>query len=203
MNKNLLGVFILLSFGGKTYSQQNHYVEKYIDTVFDGGGYFRMHMQVIDYHGFSKIIKDFENSQQQIAKSLSFREEMERRRKEELIAMKRRIDTMRVQAYTNVIGLTEKESEIFWEVYNEYLRKLDEIMEKRDAATYNICNIYANLTLTQSNISVEDYVNSFEDEASLKKRYKEKFKAILGNKKLPLLYRAEHQFKMWLLRSSF
>jgi hypothetical protein len=203
MNKNLLGVFILLSFGGKAYSQQNHYVERHFDTVFDGGDYFRMHMQIIDYQGFSQIIKDFENSQQQIAKSLSFREEMERRRKEELIAMKRRIDTMRVQAYTNVIGLTEKESAVFWAAYNEYLQKLDEIIERRDAATYNICNIYANLPLVQSNISVEDYVNSFEAEASLKKKYKEKFKTILGDKKLPLLYRAEHQFKMWLLRSSF
>ena len=191
--KNLFVLlFLLLALTVKSYSQGYFY------QVVDSTEYGRMRLRI---EMFKSIFDDFVNVQQQIALPLSYREEAERRRKEEEARFNKMINDKRKEAFENIIGMTEAESAQFWPVYNEYDRKLNEIIAKRQTAVEKLNNIYSLLTEEQANVWADVYVNSFDEEASLMKQYRSKFKAILGRKKLPFLYRAEYQFKEWIIRT--
>ncbi|MDR1896509.1 MAG: hypothetical protein LBR10_06945, partial [Prevotellaceae bacterium] len=199
--KNLIGFIVLLGLSGEIYSQQINVYESYVDTILDGG-HLQMSIKAIESYpgGFSNsnIINDFDNNtKQKFHEPAINREELERRKKAERLRVKKEIDSLRVVAYTYSIGLTEAEASIFWPQYNNYKDSLDKILEKRDVVVSKICNPYETFTDSQYATFIDTYFNSFEEEATLAKRYKNKFRAILGNKKLPLLYRTEYLFSKW------
>lgn len=188
----LLGITTTESFSQQTYQ---------VDTTF-GGGYFRFQMKTHGPAGFSNIIEEFDNSQEEMMRLFSnSSEEYEKRRAQRAIEIKKYVDSVRKISFTNIIGLTDAESQKFWPIYNNYSEKLNEILDKRNISIRKINNPYIRISQSESENLVNTYINSFDEESKLMYDYKNKFKSILGSEKLMLLYRAEYQFKLWMIRS--
>jgi hypothetical protein len=181
----------LTGMTGKAYSQTTIREQRYtVDTVVDG-----VHV------GFSSIIRQFENNtRQKVFNPLTSYEANERRKQEEMQRINDEIDSARVEAFTSYIGLTREEGRKFWPVYNTYMAENKRILDKKSAAMQKLANPYLHLSEQEYANCVDDWVNSRDEEAKLMKLYKTKFSAILGAKKLPLLYGAEILFQRWMLQ---
>ena len=200
--KSVLNLFVLLGFSGSLAAQAVN-VKKDTTVLFPGGGVLRI--QSTYSSGFSDIIEDFGNTRRRIVNQAASnyadeRARVKQRREEEAARLKRFLENQRIATFTNIIGLTAKEAEKFWPVYNEYGEKLDAITGKRQDAIERINDIHRKIPAWEQNMLTEDYLNSFQQEADLMRNYRNKFKIILGAEKLMLLYRAEYQFKLHLLR---
>ena len=200
--KNVVNLFVLLGFSGSLTAQGVN-IRQDTTVSFPGGGFVRI--QSTYTSGFSDIIEDFGNNKRKIvnqaaSKYADERERIKQRREEEAARLKQYLENQRVAMFTNIIGLTSKEAERFWPLYNEYSEKLDAILGKRQETIERINDIHRKIPLWEQNMLTEDYLNSFQQEADLMRNYRDKFKIILGIEKLMLLYRAEYQFKLHLLR---
>lgn len=199
--RNIIGIVLLLGLSAsQLYSQQEITTYQVDTSMFGGQLKIRMHTFEGPISGFSKIIKELDNSQQEQIRSLSY-EEIERRRREEAILLKKEIDSFRVLVFTNEIGLTDDESLVFWPLYNNYLVTQDSIFERRRKAISKINNPYLQISEKEAERLVHAYNYSFVEESELLSKYETKFKEILGPKKHMLLHRAEFRFKKWLLNN--
>jgi hypothetical protein len=199
--KSIFGsLVILLGFSGNLTAQK---VYKNNDSIVitSPDGFFKFKAT----YGFSDVIEDFDNTQRKIVNQVATgyaveREKRKQERDEQAVKLKQFLEEKRIEIFTNIIGLTVRETERFWPVYNEYGEKLDAILGKRQNALDKINDFYRKTPIWEKNMLTADYLNSFEQEAALMRDYSKKFKDILGAEKLMLLYRAEYQFKLYLLR---
>jgi hypothetical protein len=105
---------------------------------------------------------------------------------------------MKVVLFTNIMGLSESEADVFWPAYESYQNKLNKITEKRREANAKLCDPFGKYKIKEYLTFVDMEVKSYREEAVLIEQYSEKFKAVLGNK-IYLLYRAESLFTRWVL----
>jgi len=98
------------------------------------------------------------------------------------------------------LNLTPAEAQTFWPVYNEYEKKRWDIQGKRlnfeRMPSYNLTSQTDEelLKITKS------YIESFEMEGDLRKEYHKKFTQIIPLRKVVLVYKAENDFKEFLLK---
>ena len=92
-----------------------------------------------------------------------------------LEVLKSEIKTDKKAIITETMGFTEKESQAFWPIYNEFEYELDKLANKRIA---NIKDFAANYDSLSDKKADELLMNSFsylEDRLSLNKKYYKKF----------------------------
>ncbi len=112
---------------------------------------------------------------------------------------KAQLESQKVAFITNKLKLTVSEAQKFWPVYNEYQQKRQEIIVKRRELLSKIrlkVNQYSDDELTKL---ADDYIQTEIKESNLAAEYHTKFKEVLSIKKLIEYYKAEEQFKVWLL----
>lgn len=111
-----------------------------------------------------------------------------------------KIYSQKVSFFTQKIGLTPEEAQVFWPVYNEYQLKHDKIIEsKRQILAYYNRN-QKKLSDKEIENILDRYIHLEHQQASLQSEYYKKFKAILPIEKVARLYQSEIQFKGMLLR---
>jgi hypothetical protein len=113
-----------------------------------------------------------------------------------------RIDKIRAQKVafiTERLGLTSKEAQNFWPVYNEYQEKKEKLnAQRRSTREYYKQN--ANSITDKEVTDILNKVVSIEQqEVALFAEYNEKFKQVLPARKVMQLYIAENQFKAWII----
>jgi len=115
-------------------------------------------------------------------------------------SIREQIETEKIAFFTEKIGLTLKEAERFWPVYNEYWDKKNAILQERKQKM----NAYLNGTRTFSNKELEELADSYVDyrmqKAKLLEEYHEKFKEVLPVEKVMRVYMADYDFKSYLLK---
>jgi hypothetical protein len=114
---------------------------------------------------------------------------------------KEAIMAQKVAFITQDLQLTTEEAQKFWPVYNEYNAKKEELAKvKREAEKAARLTGMDKLTDKQA----EDLINGelqFEQQLlNLKTEYKDKFKPVIGVKKIVELYLAEKKFNKFLLK---
>lgn len=112
---------------------------------------------------------------------------------------KEKIKTMKVGYLTERLSLNSKEAQQFWPIYNEFDAKMENIhkelrkMHNRDESIDEM-----------SDADVEKMVNAHtnlrQKELDIQKEYHEKFKTVLPIKKVAKLYKADQDFKRYLLK---
>ncbi|WP_291857341.1 hypothetical protein [Marinilabilia sp.] len=111
-----------------------------------------------------------------------------------------RLKSQKVAFLTERIGLSSDDAQKFWPVYNEMSAKMDELWsQKMD----NINKLYLSdneLSTSEKEAEVDNYINFEVEKARLEKQYHEKFKKILTIDQVIKLYGAEHEFKKKMLR---
>lgn len=104
-----------------------------------------------------------------------------------------RIQALKVGFITEKVALTPSESEKFWPLYNQYWSEKRELArKKRDLFIKGQRGEYENTDLVA-------FVRLDEDELALTKKWIEKFKTILEDKKIVKFFFAEEDFKRFLM----
>jgi hypothetical protein len=110
------------------------------------------------------------------------------------------IKAERISFLAPKLNLTPAEAQTFWPVYNEYEKKRWDIQGKRLNFERMRSNNLASQTDEELGEITKSYIESFEMEGDLRKEYHKKFTQILSLRKLVQLYKAENDFKEFLLK---
>lgn len=110
------------------------------------------------------------------------------------------IKSQKIAFFTNKIGLTPEEAQVFWPIYNAYWdRKNSIIADRKEKMTY-----FAENFETMSNEEMITYANQYiryeMELAKLLDQYHIKFKEILPIDKVMKIYLADYEFKTYLLK---
>ena len=110
------------------------------------------------------------------------------------------IKSEKIAFFTDKIGLTPEEAQVFWPIYNSYWDKKNKIIaDRKEKMTY-----FADHSENMSNeemIKYADQYISYEMQlAELLDEYHNKFKKILPIDKVMRIYLADYEFKTYLLK---
>ncbi len=111
-----------------------------------------------------------------------------------------KIKAEKIAFITAEIGLTVKEAQSFWPVYNEFTDKMDALFKEEHKITKEIKKNSATLSDKDLEAKLDRLVEIREDRSKLEQTYHEKFKDVLPIKKVALLYQADREFRKHLLQ---
>jgi hypothetical protein len=111
-----------------------------------------------------------------------------------------KIKAEKISFFTSKMDLTPAEAQAFWPVYNEFEKKKFDIQRQIHDFERMSDEDYAKLSETDILKMTNNYIDSFEKEASLRKEYHKQFLKILPQKKVLLLYRTENEFRGHMIR---
>lgn len=110
------------------------------------------------------------------------------------------IEAQKVAFLTKKLDLTPEEAQKFWPVYNQYDDKLQELRKKRREDMKNAKENFDALTDKEIEQLVDNEIAFRQKELDIQKEYHGKFKSLLPIKKVAQLYRADEEFKRFLLK---
>ena len=118
-------------------------------------------------------------------------------------AQREKLLNEKIAIFTKYIGLTTKESERFWPIYNDYSQKRDELAERERKILRQLSNESTMSVITDNEIKalLDSYMMCVEKDGQLQMEFYKKFSTILPAKKVVKIYQAEEYFKQYLLRS--
>lgn len=110
------------------------------------------------------------------------------------------IKSQRIAFFTDKIGLTPDEAQVFWPIYNAYWDKKNSIIaDRKEKMTYFAENF--EIMSNEEMIKYADQYIHYEMElAELLDQYHIKFKEILPIDKVMKIYLADYEFKTYLLK---
>jgi hypothetical protein len=130
----------------------------------------------------------------------SFTIAMAQERRDPSPEMWEKIKAEKISFFTSKLNLTPAEAQAFWPVYNEFEKKRFDIQRQIHDFERMPDDEYAKLTEQEIIKMTNNYIESFEKEASLRKEYHNKFLKILPQKKVLLMYRTENEFRGHMIR---
>lgn len=111
-----------------------------------------------------------------------------------------KIKALKIAYLTSKLNLTTDEAQAFWPVYNAYQDAKFEVHKAQMSISRKLKHKLDELTDAELNKLLDEYVALEQKEASLKVEYLQKFRKILPIRKVALLQKAEHDFKIEVLR---
>jgi hypothetical protein len=111
-----------------------------------------------------------------------------------------RLKAQKVAFITERVGLNSATAQKFWPIYNEFSSKKDSLVIRRTNVRTDLKENLDKLTLAQKESALDLQMQLRLDEARLDRHYHQKFKQVLTIDQLILLYEAEHEFRMRLIR---
>jgi len=111
-----------------------------------------------------------------------------------------KIKAQKISYFTEKLSLTSAEAKAFWPVYNEFENKRFEIQRQKHEFERMPDEKFADLTDSEVEKIMTNYISSFEKEALLLKEYNKQFLKVLPKKKVLMMYRTENQFRGHLIR---
>jgi len=113
---------------------------------------------------------------------------------------KQEIKSQKIAFFTDKIGLTPEEAQVFWPIYNAYWdRKNSIIADRKEKMTF-----FAENSEDMSNEEMikyaDQYIHYEMELAELLDEYHKKFKEILPIDKVMKIYLADYEFKTYLLK---
>lgn len=111
-----------------------------------------------------------------------------------------RMKAQRVTFFTKNLDLSEKESQNFWPVYNDYSDQKERINRQSRSLARYVSESINDMSEEEINISLQKYISFEESSHQLFITYNKNFLEILPPAKVMKLYITESQFKQYLLR---
>lgn len=112
-----------------------------------------------------------------------------------------KIQALKVAFITQELELSSSEAQKFWPVYNDYDAALHRLNKKEyEEVKSKLKNEMASLTNEEAIILLDKLQNFREEEVRLKKEMEKKLSETLSPLRVLKLKKAEHEFKMKLLR---
>lgn len=113
------------------------------------------------------------------------------------------IQSYKVAFFTNTIGLTPAEAAQFWPLYNEYFKKREGLIDRKNKLLYQLSSPQTLESVSDGELKalLDAYILCIEQDADLQKEYYKKFALILPSKKVARYYQADQLFKEMLLQT--
>ncbi|MDR3133167.1 MAG: hypothetical protein LBU42_04000 [Prevotellaceae bacterium] len=113
------------------------------------------------------------------------------------------IQSHKVAFFTNNIGLTPAEAAQFWPLYNEYVKKREGLIDRKNKLLYQLSSQQTLEYISEKELIalLDAYLLCIEQDADLQKEYYKKFALILPSKKLARYYQSDQLFKEMLLQT--
>jgi len=105
----------------------------------------------------------------------------------------------RVGFITSRLDLTPQQAEKFWPVYNEYVKKREEIQMNRRRSILE--NREDGISNDEARQMIDNELKNRQNEIALDKEYLEKLQAVIEPTQVLRLMRAEREFNMEVLRN--
>jgi hypothetical protein len=109
------------------------------------------------------------------------------------------IRTKRIAVFTENIGLTPSEAQIFWPVYNAFDKERMDLMQKRKTLEDKLEEGKKGLSDAEYRKIANNFVATHMEEARLMESYNTKYLKILPAEKVCKLYQAERKFREYLM----
>ena len=106
----------------------------------------------------------------------------------------------KVAFLTNKLDLKPEEAQKFWPIYNEMEKERSEVQDSRHNLDRQVREATEKLTDTEIIKLTREYVSNMEEEGALATKYNEKFLKILPPQKVLILYKAENEFRMYMIK---
>ncbi|MBN1131632.1 MAG: hypothetical protein JXR52_05030 [Bacteroidales bacterium] len=113
---------------------------------------------------------------------------------------KKRFEEEQIAFFNQELQLTEKEAEKFWPIYNDFNNRKMRIMEEEKNLLWYFNRNSENISAEEIDELLTKYLEINERKNQLERDYHNEFKKILPPKKVMMLYVADRQFRMHLIR---
>jgi hypothetical protein len=114
--------------------------------------------------------------------------------------VREKIKAQRVAFITDRLALTSEEAQRFWPVYNEFTDQFETIKKKQKDNRKSTNDKLAVMTDKEVEKSLSDELVHQQQLVDLHRQYQQELQKVLSVKKIALLYKAEHDFKLTLLK---
>jgi len=113
---------------------------------------------------------------------------------------KEKIEAMRVAFITKRLDLTVTEAQAFWPLYNQYQQKKEDLRTSMGVLRKKAEKNYEGLSDKEIDALIEEELAIKQKELDAQKEFNKKIKSVLPVKKVGMLYKAEEDFKMELIK---
>ena len=114
--------------------------------------------------------------------------------------IREKIRAQRVAFITERLNLSTEEAEKFWPVYNKFTDELEEIKKTQNQARRNANDKLAVLSDKEVEKLLEDDLAAQQKVVDLQRKYQVELRKVISVKKILMLYKAERDFKLELLK---
>ena len=111
-----------------------------------------------------------------------------------------KIQVERIAYFTEKIGLTAEEAQVFWPIYNEMDAKRTALFEEKASITRRFMKESDNINEKQLDELLNRLIDVQQKEAQIPAEYHVKFRKVLSARKVMNLYAAETGFRNYLLQ---
>lgn len=111
-----------------------------------------------------------------------------------------KIKAEKISFFTSKLDLSPSEAQAFWPVYNEFEKKRFDIQKQIHEFERMPEEKYTTLSESEIEKMTNNYISLFEKEAELIKEYHQRFLKVLPKNKVLRMYRAENEFRSYLIR---
>ncbi|HKI90508.1 MAG TPA: hypothetical protein VKA38_15890 [Draconibacterium sp.] len=111
-----------------------------------------------------------------------------------------KIRTEKISFLTDKLDLTPTEAQKFWPVYNELENKRWEAQKKRHDLEVKVQEAEESLSNKEIIQLTREYAGNMQKEGDLLIKYNEEFLKILPPQKVLKLYKAENEFRMYMIK---
>jgi len=106
----------------------------------------------------------------------------------------------KVAFLTTNLDLTPVEAQKFWPVYNQMDKEKSEAQRKRRELEHQVRDAGETLADKQIIMLTREYASNMKKEGALNEKYNEEFLKILPPRKVLKLYKAEGEFRMYMMK---
>ncbi len=111
-----------------------------------------------------------------------------------------RIKSQRIAFITQKLSLTPDEAQKFWPVYNQFTDELDRVKQEMNKSRRSTNDNLTSMTEKDIEKALELDLLNQQKVIDLQRKYQSELKKVIPSKKIALLYKAEHDFKVTLLK---
>lgn len=112
----------------------------------------------------------------------------------------KKIEKEKIAFFTNYLELSSREARDFWPVYEEFQNRRNDFLSEKQSLLQSVVRNHVNLQENKAKETADRYIEIQVKEIELVEEFHKKFKAVLPPRKVMLLYQAENEFRMHLLR---
>lgn len=114
--------------------------------------------------------------------------------------IRERIRSERVAFITDRLALSAEEAQRFWPVYNQFTDQIEEVKKQQRENRQTTNDKLAVLSDKDVERLLQEELSAQQQMVDLQRKYQVELAKVIPVKKIAMLYKAEHDFKITLLR---